>query len=328
MSNQIEKAYINQFKAGFEQAFQQTMSKLRPFVEVVRQASEFDFYDRVGLADPMQEVTTRYGTNPANEVPHERRRVALRDWDWGKYIDEKDLIRVATDPTSSYMQAAVASANRRVDDIIIPGWTDPAYIGKGGETAVNFVATNSGKITVGAVSNTESRIATAGDYVLTAGNNEGIDVAQNYTATTPANTGITLAKLKAVRTTMQRIEGIDQDTILNCFITAYQANELLGIDEIINSDYAVRKALAEGSVTTFMGYRFIQTERLKKVSTNREVMVTLPRALKLSIGQDIHANMWRVTERKNIPYIYIKLSMGTVRMWGEICARVNCLENA
>lgn len=328
MSNQIEKAFINSFKAGFEHQFQQKVSKLRPFVEVVRQTGEFDFYDRIGLADPMQEVITRYGVNPMNEVPHERRRIGLRDWDWGKPIDEKDLQRVAMDPTSDYMQAAVSSANRRVDDIIIPSWTAAAYYGKSGENSVAFVSTNAGKITVGAVSNTENRISTAGKYVLTAGAFEGIDVAKDYVETgVDADSGITLGKLRAVRTTMQKLEAIDQDTVLNCFITANQAAELLRINEVINSDYAVRKALAEGNVTTFMGFRFIQTERLLKTGTVREVMVTLPKAVKLAIGTDIAADMWRLTERKNIPYIYVKLAMGATRFWGEITARVNCVES-
>ena len=49
-STDIEKAYINSFRKGFAQAFQQTTSKLRPYVEVERQASEFDYYDRIGMA--------------------------------------------------------------------------------------------------------------------------------------------------------------------------------------------------------------------------------------------------------------------------------------
>lgn len=326
MSNQIETAYINSFKAGFAQAFQQRMSKLRPYVDIRQQASEFDFYDRIGLADPMQEVTSRYGKNPMNDVPHDRRRVGLRDWDWGKPIDEKDLIRVATDPTSAYMQAAVASANRKVDDLIIGGWASPAFTDKVGNTQVTFVGTTADKITVGAVSNTENRISTAGDYTLTAGNVEGIDVAVDYGTDPSADVGLTLAKLKAVRTTMMKMESIDQDSVLNCFITSAQVNDLLGIDEVINSDYAVRKALAEGNVTTFMGFRFIQTERLPIASGERECWVTLPKALILSVSTDIQADMWRLTERKNIPYIYVKMGMGTSRMWGEIAAKIRCAE--
>jgi hypothetical protein len=141
-SNEIEKAYINSFKAGFEQAFQQSTSKMRPYVETVRQASEFDYYDRIGLADDMNLVTTRYGDNPMSEIPHDRRRIGLADYDQGKAIDEKDLIRVATDPTSAYMSALVAAGNRKIDDLIIAGLTATAYTGKAGGTQVNFATNN------------------------------------------------------------------------------------------------------------------------------------------------------------------------------------------
>ena len=114
----IETSYRNMFKAGFEQSFQQTESKLMPFVETVRQASEFDYYDRIGIADEMTEDTTRYGDNPVSEIEHDRRRCHLRDYELGKYVDEKDLIRVVSDPTNSYVQAMQASCHRKIDDII------------------------------------------------------------------------------------------------------------------------------------------------------------------------------------------------------------------
>lgn len=328
MSNQIEKSYINSYRAGLAQAFQQTTSKFRPYVDETRQAAEFDFYDRLGIAEPMQEVTTRFGANPIMDVPHDRRRIGLRDFDWGRPVDPKDLIRVATDPTSSYMSAGLAAVNRQIDDIIIPGFTAPVFTGKKGEVTVTFVGTTSEKITVGAISNTEGRIATAGRYQLTAGNVEGIDVAQNFVFTgTATASGITLDKLKAVRETMQKLEACDQDTVLDCWITSAQARELLGIPEVINSDYAVKKALAEGAVTSFMGFRFLQSERLLKVGSNREVLVTRPQSLKLAISEEITGDMWKLTGNKNIPYMYLKLGLGVTRMWGECTARVNCLES-
>lgn len=269
----------------------------------------------------MVQVTTRYGDNPMSEISHDRRRIGLADYDQGKAIDEKDLIRVATDPTSAYMQALVASANRKVDDLIITGLTAPVYTGKAGATTVNFVTTASGKISVGAVSDVQTRIV-AGTYVAREAATEGIDIAKNYTGTTPADAGLTLVKLKAVRTTMLKLDAIDQDETLNCFISAAQFEQLLGINEIINSDYAVRKSLAEGNVTTFMGFRFIHVERLPLVSGVRSCFVLKNRALKLAIGKDVQADMWRLPEKKNIPYIYTKLAMGTARMWGENLARV------
>lgn len=300
---------------------------MRGYVESVRQASEFDYYDRVGLADDMQQSTTRYGDNPMSEISHDRRRIGLADYDQGKAIDEKDLVRVATDPTNAYMQALVASANRKLDDIIISGLTADAYTGKAGATTVSFVGTTSGKITIGAVSDVQTRFANGTLVARTTGNVEGIDIAKDYTGGAAADAGITLAKLKAVRTTMLKLDAIEQEEVLNCFISAKQFEQLLGITEIINSDYAVRKSLAEGSVTTFMGFRFIHCERLPLASGVRSLFVFKPQSLKLAISSDITATMWRLPAKKNIPYIYTKMGVGTARMWGETLARVQVTES-
>jgi hypothetical protein len=59
----------------------------------------------------------------------------------------------------------------------------------------------------------------------------------------------------------------------------------------------------------------------------RSLFVVKPRALKAAISTDITADMWRLPEKKNIPYIYVKLGMGTTRMWGENLARVQVTES-
>lgn len=324
-SNQIEKAYINSFKSGFEQAFQQTTSKLRDLVQTVRQASEFDYYDRIGLADDLALVTTRYGENPMQEISHDRRRIGLADWEGGKAIDEKDLVRVAMDPTSDYMQAMVASANRRFDDNVITTFTAPAYTGKAGATTVNFVTSVADRLSVGAVSDVQNRVVASATVAREAAT-EGIDVNVSYTGAAGASGGLTLAKLKAVRFTMMKLDAIEQDEVLPCLLSSKQFENLLGITEVINSDYSVRKNLSEGNTTTFMGFKFIHSERLPLAAGVRSIFVLKPKAVKMSISQDITATMWRLPHRKNIPYIYTKLGMGGSRMWGECIARVGCAE--
>jgi hypothetical protein len=125
---------------------------------------------------------------------------------------------------------------------------------------------------------------------------------------------------------MLKLQAISQDEVLNCFIAAKQFEDLLGITEVINSDYAVRKSLAEGNVTTFMGFRFIHCERLPLASGIRSCFVFKPSAYKLAISADLHANMWRLPAKKNIPYIYVKMGLGGSRMWGENLARIGCAE--
>lgn len=325
MSQQIEKAYVNSFRAGFEQAFQQTMSRLRPYVEVERQSGEFDYYDRIGLADDMTEVTTRYGDNPVNEINHDRRRIQTRVYELGKPVDEKDLMKVLTDPSHAYTQAMVASANRKIDDIIAAGFTATAFTGKSGGTSVAFASSTADKYTVGKISDVSQRFAN-GTYTVSEASTEGIDVNVSYTGTTGATGGLTLAKLRIVREVMMKLDAITQDTVLNCFVSARQIQDLLSIDQVINSDYAVRKALAEGSVTTYMGFRFIHCERLPKSDSTRYCFVTLPKAYKLAIDKDINVDAWRLSAQKNIPYIYLSMAMGGSRMWGEVLARIGCNE--
>jgi hypothetical protein len=325
MSQEIEKAYINAFKGGVEQAFQQTVSKFRGVVETGSQSAEFEFEDRVGLADDVNEVSTRYGTNPMNDVPHDRRRSSLRDFDWGKPIDEKDLIRVATDPTNAYSTAGMAAHARKMDSVIISGLTAPAFTGKEGENTVSFVSTTNAKVTVGAVSNQAGHIVADSRYAVTAGLFEGIDVNSSFGS---ATSGLTLAKLKVVKETMLGTLALEQSEfpVINAFIGRRQWDNLLGINEIVNNDFTTRGRLEKLEVVEWGGFRFNISERLTKTGNDRQCLFFLPRAGKLKFSADITATMWRLPDRKNIPYIYIKAGYGFTRMWGECLARVSCTE--
>ena len=335
--NSIEKAYVNSFRAGFEQAFQQFDAKLVPFVKLERQASEFAYYDRVGEADAMTEVVDRAGDNPDSNIDHDRRRMQLRDYELGKYVDEKDLIRVATDPSNEYTSAMSASGFRKMDDIIFDAVYGNSFAGKAGATTHTWVsAPSSGKVKVGGVNpGSSNKVTTAGDFQLGTATEEGIVVAHDWAGFggTPASSGLTLNKLKAIRATMMRLEAIDQDQNIPIFITYRQFNDLLGIDQVINSDYAVRKALAEGQTTSFMGFTFIHSERVPVDGSGRRRCLVLANnnklgkfAMRIAVARSLDVNMWRDSSKKNIPYIYFKLSCEASRFWGEITAEVLCAE--
>jgi hypothetical protein len=327
----IEKAYYNQFRRGFDQSFQQFDTKLAQNFEIEPMDSEFQTFDRIGIAEEMVEDNVRFADNPNSEIPHDRRRISMRDFELGKFIDPKDLKRVLTDPTNAYTRAMQGSGHRKMDDIVLERIFDVSKAGKKGEVDVVFAPSTAGKISVGAVSRGNSRpIVTDTRYELIAGDTEGIDIAVDYVDSgAPADSGITLAKLKAIRFTMQRLEAIGQTEILDCYITSAQAEQLLGIEEIINSDYAVRKALAEGNTVSFMGFRFINTERLLGSGTSadpRQCIVAKRQSLKLGMARNLTVDVWRDSSKKNIPYIYMKLCMDATRMWGEVTARLNCLD--
>tara|TARA_B100001093_G_scaffold467482_1_gene486729 strand:+ start:2898 stop:3941 length:1044 start_codon:yes stop_codon:yes gene_type:complete len=327
----INDAYVQAYKAGFEQAYQQSESKLQPYFEQETQNEEFQYFDRIGTAEAMSEDATRYGDNPNSEIAHDRRRIGLKDYELGKYVDEKDLKRVLTDPMNAYTQALLASGKRKIDDIIIGKFFGEAYVGKSGGTVRTFVTAagteNSSKIVVG--SQSAGDITTAGDYTLDSGaQTEGFTVGGDFGT---ASSGLTLAKLRAARRTMLKLHAIDQDQTVDCFVSAKQLDDLLGITEVVSSDFAVRKSLAEGSVTTFMGFRFIHTERLPLSSGSdgdeRRVIISTPKALKLSTSTALKGDVWRVPAKKNIPYVYFKLAAEASRMWGEVSGEIRCNES-
>jgi hypothetical protein len=329
----IETAFVNQFREGFQSTFQQTESKLDSLVQHESQASEYQYWDRIGEAEEMQEDNTRYGDNPVSEIPHDRRRIGLKSYDIGKIVDEKDLMRVITDPKNPYSMAMLASGKRKRDDIINEGYYAPAYTGKAGDTVVNYcVATGDlagEKITVGEISNGSSNkiSASVGRYTLKAGDYEGISVGANYKGSaTAAPIGLTIDKLKAIRTAMLRVEAIDENTALDCVMTSYQWEELLAFDEIINADFSVKKSLADGNPTNILGFNFKMSERLPIVGDERRIRVSLPSAQKLTIGHELTGDIWRLSGKKKAPYIYYKQTIGTSRMWGEVAGEIRCVE--
>tara|TARA_E500000305_G_scaffold109477_1_gene114557 strand:- start:5543 stop:6619 length:1077 start_codon:yes stop_codon:yes gene_type:complete len=328
--NAIESSYVALFREGFEQAFQQTESKLQPFFEQETQNSEYQYFDRIGVAEDMQDDDTRLGDNPTSQIEHDRRRIGLKDYELGKYVDEKDLKRVLTDPMNAYTQAMLASGNRKIDDIIIDKYFGNAFVGKSGATTRTFVegAGDEDRTNIVVGGKSVGDIDTAGDYVVAGGETEGFSIGANFGGSA---SGLTLAKLRAARRTMLRLHAIDQDEIVNCFVTAKQLDDLLGITEVVSSDFAVRKALAEGSVTTFLGFRFIHCERLP-MSTGggadeRRIIVATPKALKMSLGTGLKGDMWRDPSKKNAPYLYYKLCADASRMWGEVAGEIRCNES-
>lgn len=330
-SSAIDTVKVNQFKAGFTEAFQQMDVRLVDSFMMESQDSEYAYWDRIGLAEDMTEDTVRYGDNPQSEVPFDRRRTQTRNYELGKYIDPKDLTRVLTDPTAPTIAQMRYSGHRKMDDIVRDNIFGTAYAGKAGTTPISFVGTNTGTVTVGELSKGASNpITTAGNYTLQGGDSEGIDVAVDFNPGGVAtNSGITLDKLKAVRYTMMRLEAITQEEILDVWLGAAQFEQLLGIDEVINSDYAIRKSLAEGNVTTFMGFRFRHFERLNgagDASDPRQCIVAKKQGLVFSQAKALSLDIWRDTGKKNIPYIYFALQADAVRMQGECVAKINCLD--
>lgn len=296
MSTQIDKALVQNYRSNIEVQFQQKGSRLRNTVRVETQNAEFDFYDRIGPVEA-QKVTTRHGDTPLNETPHDRRRIALEDYDWADLIDKKDKLRMLADPTSSYTQNAVYALGRAQDRAIIAAATGTAYTGKTGATSVTFPSAS--------------------------------EVAVNYVESgSAANSNLTIGKLRRVRFLLESKEVIEDGEMVTAVVSASQIQSLLRTTEVTSADYNTVKALVAGTVDTFMGFRFVRTELLVVASNIRDCLFYPMSGITMAMAQDITVEVDRLPGKRYSVQVYVCGSFGASRMWEEKVIRAKCDETA
>ena len=290
MSNQITTAFVQQYSSNVQMLSQQMGSVLREAVDVESVVGKNAFFDQVGKTTA-QLRTSRHADTPQVDMPHSRRRVTLADYEWADLIDNADKVRLLIDPTSSYAKAAAAAMGRAMDDVIIAALGGTAYTGETGSTSVT------------------------------------LPTAQK-TATSDQSDGLTVAKLLSAK---KILDLADVDPSLPRFIVCgpTQISDLLNTTEVKSSDYNTVKALAMGQLDSFLGFKFIMSNRLKFDATNttdRLVYAFTSDAIKLAIGQDVIA---RIDERADKSYstqVYYAMSIGATRMEEEKVVQIPCDE--
>jgi len=237
-------------------------------------------------ATEAQKRTTRHGQSPVVSTPHGRRRVAGEDFEWGDLIDNQDRVRMLIDPASSYLQSAMFALGRSVDDVLIKAASGTAFTGETGTTPVALPA--------------GQKIAAGG-------------------------TGLTVAKLRAAKKMLDKKE-VDPEEPRYFVCTAEQVDNMLGTTEATSSDYNSVKALVEGNIDTFLGFKFVRTERLTKSGNDRLCLAYAQSGLLLAINKDIQGQIAPRADKSFAMYAYACLTCGATRMEEEKVVEVACLE--
>jgi hypothetical protein len=285
MSLQIDAAMVNAYRANVSLLVQQKGSRLRPFVRTESQNAEFEFYDRIGATEA-QEITGRHQDTPLQSTPHDRRRVSLRDFDWADLIDRQDKLKMLMDPASAYSQNAVYAMGRKMDDMIIAAAFDSAYSGKTGATTVAFPAAN--------------QIAV--NYVETGG---------------AANSNLTIGKLRRAKELLDAYDNDpDEERIMTC--TANSMHSLLRNTEVTSADYNTVRALVEGKLDTYLGFKFVRTQRLlTNGSGHRRHIAWIKSKLLLAVSQEPMIDVGPRRDKRNSVQVYVNMGIGATRMEEE-----------
>lgn len=299
MSLQITTAFVKQFSSNMYFLAQQKGSKLAPLVRKETQNSEKAFYEQIGSVTA-QEKVGRHSEVTYTDTPHSRRAVSTRSYFHADLIDSEDKIRMLISPESDYSKLFMWALGRKMDDVIIAAALGSAYTGADGTTPVALANAN--------------KVA-------------GFDGA------TTTGVGLNVKVLRAVKKKFHQNE-IDEGDLYFA-ISAEQLDNLLGQTEVTSADYASVKALVQGDVDSFMGFKFIRLERLPATSSSTTYDVvtgavgsgggTLPSGarrcfawkkdgLLMAVGMEAKARIDEIPQKHYSKQVYASMDMGAVRM--------------
>lgn len=291
MSFQITTAFVQQYKDNVMMLVQQKGSRLRGTVTEESITGRFGFFEQIGSVDA-RTVTERHADSPLISTPHSRRRVELQDYDWGDLIDKPDKVRTLADFTSPYVQNAGWAMGRGMDSAIIAAFFATAYTGETGGTSTNFPAGN--------------------------------QIAVNFSAA--ANVGLTVEKLREARRLL-RAGNVDVTEQLYVGVTAKQIDNMLGSTQVTSSDYNSVKALVQGEIDTFLGFKFIPTELLGvDGSSYRRVPAWSKSGMALGVGMDIVSRVTERADKRFSTYVYFCMSIGATRLEEARVMEIKCAE--
>jgi hypothetical protein len=222
---QIPQYFTTEFTSNWEHLLQQKVSKLREFVSVDSVRGKEKTFNQMAAVE-MTKITSRAADTTITDValakrwlrPYPYQHSTLFDeWD-AEYLGEVSL------PQSETVANHAMAYMRTCDKVIIDAALGDAYTG---ETGVTPTSLPSGQ-------------KVAVDYVETG---------------SAANSGLTIAKLRQAAYLLTEAEVDDSDPRI-IVVSAKQIQDLLRTTEVTSADYNTVKALVNGDIDTFLGFKF------------------------------------------------------------------------
>jgi len=231
--------------------------------------------------------TTRNGDTPLMETPHARRQVTLKDFEYADLIDDQDKIRMLIDPTSTYARAAAAAIGRAMDDEIISALIGSANTGKTGSSSVALPAAQ--KIAHGSA-------------------------------------GLTIAKLVEAKQKLDE-KSVDPSIRRYIAVSPKQISDLLNNTTVTSADFNTVRALSTGSISEFVGFTFIVTNRLNTDSnSDRQVIAWAQDGCKLAMGKEPTSRIEERADKSYATQVYYCSSFSATRMEEEKVVEIACSE--
>jgi hypothetical protein len=190
-------------------------------------------------------------------------------------------------PQSEYAMAGAWAMGRAMDDAIISAATGNAFGGVSGGTTVALPAAQ--KIAHGSA-------------------------------------GLTLEKLIEAKEILDAND-VDPDEARYCVVTSKQMSNLLNITKVTSADYASVKSLVQGQIDTYLGFKFLRTERLGLDSnSDRQVLAFTQSGIGLAVGQDVNTRISERADKNYATQVFLSMTIGATRVEDEKVVEIACNE--
>jgi hypothetical protein len=282
------QVHIKQFSDDIIHAIQQKNSRLDGTVQRKVGVSAEEFYFNKLGSVELQEKTQRFSPTPLVDPQHSKRKVVPTRFHQGVPIDDYDQDRALVSLQPNYMDMLKYATMRKKDEIIISALGGSAYEGKDGTTVV-------------ALPSAQKIVASA--------------------------TGMTLTKLLSAKEILDGAD-VDEEIARHIVLSSKQLTNLFNTTEIKNADYNTVKALAEGKIDTFLGFKFIRSQKLlTNASSERLCYVYTQNALGIAINKDMRTEVGKDAGKSFASVGYIEIDMGATRIEDKEVVEIACTES-
>jgi len=278
MADTQASVFAQAYARNVMQLAQQKYSKLLPIAYIKPNVRGKVFYqDQIG-AWSMEAKAGRNVATPNNDPVLGRRQGTMVDYHDNRLLDRGDELRMLSDPRSAYTIAAASALGRRIDTTLA---TELIGTAKTGETG-------SGTITL------------------------GTDAISGISHIAGTASTLTFARVRDAKSILDR-EDVEMDD--RYFVVNPRGLEqLLAIEQATSADYNAVKALVRGEIDTWMGFKWITSNRLSVSGTTTSCFAMQRYGLCAALGAE---PLVRTDERKDLSYswqVYYELNIGAVRL--------------
>ncbi len=301
----IEQNYQIKYTEKWGSYLQQEASRLDKYVTVEHGLTgKMVTFDQYGLL-AFEEKVSRMGQTVLSEAPTLRRVMYPHIYTKAIGFDEFDAKKLANIdvPVSKTIEGLRAAAGRSMDKVMLDAFLGENYIGENGTMPVAF---------------SENQIV-ASDYV-----DSGSAVDSNLTV---AKLRKALAMLHKAEAWNEERRAYGDELVLAC--TGSQIDSLLREPQVSSYDYNTVRALAEGKVDTFLGFRIIRTELLPldAETGERSCLAWVKSKAQFGIWDDFKVKISVRDDLDEALQIRAKFACGATRLQEEAFVKIQCTES-